>query len=184
MKKCILLSIVSLLLFSSCSKEDTLLLGKWYFDTSACTTQNQYTDKYKNYCAEHGRDELNDAFDESVHPYEYMFYGYWNFLGSGSSGSYFIRNDGTFCYILKWYYKYMDGHVGKGTSYYGIQGDVLITGGASDVKWNEYEILTLDKKKLVVQERDTFYFFDDDYIKQPERIRIRTFVLNRTSKEK
>lgn len=137
MKKCIFLSIVGLLFFSSCSKEDTLILGTWYFDTSACTNQYQYTTRYKNFRVAHGYDDLNDPFDESVHRNEYLYYGYWDFSMS----------EATF------YYKYMDGlsYIGKVPLDYYIN-DGVLTFGAT-----KYEILTLDKKQLVVQCKDTVY---------------------------
>lgn len=155
MKKGLLLAVIGMLFFSSCDKDspETLILGKWFFDTEESYSQNQYTNKYKRFCREHSTDSV--SFDEERHGFSDVYYAYWEFT---SHGGFF-------------YYQYNDGDIfeNKNPYQYHVDGNMLSFG--TDI----YEILTLNEQNLTVQIRDTTYFYDEDYEEQIAWIEARVY---------
>lgn len=157
MKKGLLLAVIGMLFFSSCDKDspETLILGKWFFDTEESYSQNQYTNKYKRFCREHNMDSV--SFDEERHNFSDVYYAYWEFTSHG--GYYYWQyNDGQVKTNDKNAYQY---YIDNGMLYYG-----------SDV----YEIVTLNKQYFVVQTRDTTYFYDEDYEEHIAWVKMKEYV--------
>lgn len=157
MKKGLLLAVIGMLFFSSCDKDspETVILGKWFFDTEESYSQNQYTNKYKRFCREHNMDSV--SFDEERHNFSDVYYAYWEFTSVGGGYYYWQYNDGNIknnTYSLKY-------HVDDGMLYFG-----------KDI----YEIMALNKQNLIVQIRDTTYFYDEDYDEHIAWVRMKEYV--------
>lgn len=161
MKKWFFLAIIGILLAASCSeketddKRDALDNTMWYFSPHASTYQYKYTNKFKKFCMDHNSDR---EFDESVHNYDTIrFFGYWWF----HSGE------------LDYFWQYQDGEIDEGNTSYFLGEGFIKTGYG-----NYYEVVSLNKNRLIVQMIDTTFFYDDDYDKQIAWVQTRVYRFN------
>lgn len=161
MKKWFFLAIIGILLAASCSeketndKPDVLNNTMWYFSPHASTYQYKYTNKFKKFCRDYNN---NREFDESVHNFDtIVYFSYWWFHWGK----------------MDYFWQYQDGRISEGSTTYTL-GDGYI----KTVSGNYYDILSVNKKRLIVQYTDTTFFYDEDYERQVAYVETRTYRFN------
>ena len=157
MKKHLLLVLIGLMLFASCSKDEGTTLqqrlrGKWVFDNEACTSQKQYSEIYKNTYPDATIDEAVYYNPGSMH------YGYWYFSDSNS---------------CSFFYQYKDGRIREDNVIYDFFQGKLYVGATA------YKIIELNNEKLTTQTYDTVCFYGENYEKHIAWIRTDTYIMNK-----